>query len=691
VQQELTLLDHVRQGLRRATPAGDVGEAELVRELTRLRELLVDGSESKDAGALHQQYEQGAALLRQLREGRAAPSVEPDSPYFAHLRLREDGRERDLCLGRATFIEHGVRIVDWRNAPISKLYYRYGQGEDYEEEVAGRLRTGEVVARRAVTIRHGRLERIEAPEGTFITSPGRPEGWERIARERTRLGGGEGAAMRAHARDGGAERRLGTDLRGARRRADKRLPELAGLLDPAQFTLITRPSSGFVAIRGVAGSGKTTVALHRIAYLAYDDPAVDSERTLFVVLSAALRSYVSHVLPALGIHKVRARTFSEWALERRTQLLPQLPRETRYDTPSLVQRFKLHPVLLPAMARQAREVSGPRSAGQVLDDWASVLCNAERLGPLVAEAAPGAFSDAELAQIASWCRARHEELTAALEGDSSVQVALDAEDDALLLRAWQLRVGALPDRGGRPLRYRHVAVDEVQDLSPVEVQVLIDCLDEHRSLTLAGDTQQHVMQEAGFASWGEFLGHLGLAGTSVETLAVSYRSSDEIVRFAHGVLGPLREEAEPPATTRTGPPVECFAFTDAGGCVAQLADALKELVSAEPLASVAVLTPSPASSVLYHRGLSESEVPRVHRVSEGDFRFSPGVEVTEVAQAKGLEFDYVVLVDVDAGHYPDTPSARRLLHVGATRAVHQLWVTHTGEASPLLKEVGVGR
>jgi DNA helicase-2/ATP-dependent DNA helicase PcrA len=315
VREEQALLERVREGLADPAPAGDAGEASLVRELTRLREILVEGSESKDAGAIHQQYEQGTALLRQLREGRSAPSVERDSPYFAHLRLREDGTERDLCLGRATFLERGVRIVDWRNAPISKLYYRYAQGDDYEEEVAGRLRVGQVVARRAVTIRHGRLERVEAPEGTYVASASTEGGFTRLSRESTRLGGGEGTAIRAFASGEASGRRLGTDLAGSRRRADKRLPELAGLLDPTQFGLITKPSSGFLVLRGVAGSGKTTVALHRIAYLAFDDPAVDSDRTLVVMLSPALRSYVAHVLPSLGVTRVHARTFQDWALD----------------------------------------------------------------------------------------------------------------------------------------------------------------------------------------------------------------------------------------------------------------------------------------------------------------------------------------------------------------------------------------
>jgi DNA helicase II / ATP-dependent DNA helicase PcrA len=61
--------------------------------------------------------------------------------------------------------------------------------------------------------------------------------------------------------------------------------------------------------------------------------------------------------------------------------------------------------------------------------------------------------------------------------------------------------------------------------------------------------------------------------------------------------------------------------------------------------------------------------------------------VTEIEQAKGLEFDYVLLVDVDASHFPDLPAARRRLHVGATRAIHQLWLTTVGTPSPLVAEL----
>ena len=62
------------------------------------------------------------------------------------------------------------------------------------------------------------------------------------------------------------------------------------------------------------------------------------------------------------------------------------------------------------------------------------------------------------------------------------------------------------------------------------------------------------------------------------------------------------------------------------------------------------------------------------------------MDVTDVAAVKGLEFDYVILVEVSAASFPETPSARRLLHVGATRAVHQLWLTSVATPSPLVRD-----
>lgn len=688
VEDELAQLETVRERLKAMPAVRTASEEPIVRELETLRAQLVSGSENKDRMALTAEWQRQSALLEQIRAGKPTGEVDPHSPYFAHLRLRESGSDRDLFLGRATCVQKGVRIVDWRNAPVTRIFYRYQQGDEYEEEFAGRTREGEVVARRMVRIRDGRLERIDAPEGVFQGDPAHPERWEACARSAPRLAGGEAAALRAWDDAHVGARALGTDAQGRVQRADKRLPEITGLIDPEQFELITRKDAGFLVIRGTAGSGKTTVALHRIAYLAYDDPSIDSERTLFVVFSRALRSYVSGVLPSLGIADARVVTYGEWAHEQCRRHFPRLPTARRGDTPAIATRIKLHPEIGRVLDAHARSIPGEPSPRQALDDWASALTNERLLREVLEREAPGDVSADELQRFVDLQRKRNEEVFAYLGGDRDVEAELDPEDDALLLRAWQLRVGPLRAAGAqgdpRPVRYRHVAIDEVQDFAPVEVQVLLECLDERKSITLAGDTQQHVMQASGFTSWADFFRHLDVPGTSIETLRTSYRSSHEIASFALEVLGDLREDDEPPRTTRSGPPVELFRFTDRGASVAFLADALQQLARAEPLASVALLTPSPRLSQTYAEALSRCDLPRLHLVTDQDFSFEPGVEISEVAQVKGLEFDYVVVLDASADHYPDTPASRRLLHVAATRAVHQLWLTSIGTPSPLV-------
>ena len=162
---------------------------------------------------------------------------------------------------------------------------------------------------------------------------------------------------------------------------------------------------------------------------------------------------------------------------------------------------------------------GPRSGRQAFDDWASVLTQRGLLEAVLSEVAPGQFSARDLDRFMEWNRRRVDELGSALAGGLEADGALDPEDDALLLRAWQLRVGRLIGRGDRPIAYRHVVIDEVQDFAPLEVRVLLGSLQNEASITLAGDTQQHVMASAGFTSWTGFFRWLGVEGAAVETLS----------------------------------------------------------------------------------------------------------------------------------------------------------------------------
>jgi DNA helicase-2/ATP-dependent DNA helicase PcrA len=268
--------------------------------------------------------------------------------------------------------------------------------------------------------------------------------------------------------------------------------------------------------------------------------------------------------------------------------------------------------------------------------------------------------------------------------DEDEPPALDREDDALLLRVHQALRGPLTGRRS-VLEYEHIFVDEAQDMSPVELSVVLDTASEQQSVTLAGDIAQKLHLDNGFTDWRHVLEQLKLDHIQIEPLKLSYRSTHEILDFATEVLGPLRNEVSGEAT-RYGAPVELFQFGGSGEAVGFLSEALRKLVSSEPLSSVAVIGRYPEQADLYYKGLRHGEVPNLRRVAEQDFPFRPGVDVTDVRQVKGLEFDYVVIVECNAATFPPDDETRHLLHIAATRAAHQLWVCSTGTPSLLLPE-----
>ena len=237
-----------------------------------------------------QQWHRQSALLRQLRTA-DRPAGGQRSPYFAHMRLRENGTDQTSCSARRTrpCAAHRSSTGGTRPCRASSTLNRART----EEAIAGRLKTGEWLRGGRLHSAIRTLRRVEAPRA----DPGRsavPADGGRVETEPTRLAGGRGRRARARRRRGG-HRRLGTDSQGVVRRADKHLP-ISTDHRPDQFELITRPSSGFVVIRGTAGSGKTTVpSTDRLSRLRR--PTVRLVETLFIVFSTALRDYVSHVLP----------------------------------------------------------------------------------------------------------------------------------------------------------------------------------------------------------------------------------------------------------------------------------------------------------------------------------------------------------------------------------------------------------
>jgi DNA helicase-2/ATP-dependent DNA helicase PcrA len=761
VAEEQQLLGVVLRKLDTAAPRKSRAPVDDAGSLIELRDQLA-AAKPEDQGSILEQMHRIEALSRQRGKG-DSPPVDRKSPYFGHLRLEEGGKRRDVLIGARSYVEPGggVQIVDWRNAPVSRLFYRYEEGDAYEERLGDRLVEGEVLARRTVAIVDAELRRVAAPQGTF-SRDFKTGAWRQVAAQQAKLqiarDGSAATLIPARPAPGAAPKPTGSAVRGklgldesGQRRPDRHLPAIAALIDPRQFELITHPASGLIAVQGSAGSGKTTIGLHRIAYLAFADPRrFRADKMLIVVYQRALAAYVSRVLPALDVDGVPAMTFGAWASETRKAALPLLEAPVTDETPPLVMRAKSHGAMLKILAdRQSallswcrgqieRLADEPAARGAAADalagwdaaapggpadqrvtvfatwvrdaaldpaartalenvgralrartrdvtgEWAALLTDREALRAGFAAHAPGVFSEGQLDDVHRWCVARDRLRTGGKLEDDGEGFAFDAEDDALLLRTYQLQRGPLPGPKG-PLAYEHLMVDEVQDFSPLELAVLLDTTSKQRSVTLAGDTAQAIAPEHGFSNWAELLDDLGIAHERVEPLRVSYRSTREIVELAEHVLGPLQGDVRPVAP-RAGAPVEAFGFGSAGECAEFLSHALKELVRAEPEASVALLSRHPEQALLYYEALARAEVPSLRLVANQDFSFTAGIDVTDVRQTKGLEFDIVILLDVNESSYGTGDDARRLLHVAMTRAAHQLWVTYTTTPSPLLPQ-----
>jgi DNA helicase-2/ATP-dependent DNA helicase PcrA len=639
--------------------------------MIQLRDSLAEERLSDDRAMIMEQMDRMAALAS-ARTSYDPGQVDPSSPYFAHLKLSlDDGPQRDILLGKNTFVKDGVRIVDWRNAPISQVFYRYHEGEPFDEEFAGRTMSGEILARRTVTIVNGQLVRVSSPRQSYLLTG---KGWQNTEGQEALLQGGAGSALRPDT----AVPVLGIPDGSLIHRHDKHLPEIAALLDTEQFDLLTKHGDALLVVTGGAGSGKTTVGLHRLAFLAFDKPKrYRPNRMLVLVFSRALSRYVSKVLPALGVKGVRVQTLGNWTRYMLRRHFPGITPNISTNPPTAVVRFKTHRLLVP-MLREAVKSSTKKDPLILFDE---LFSDRNWLQKGVERYAPNAFSKDEIHQIHRWCTDLHFDRVDHDRAPDESPPCYDEEDGMILLYLYQLMRGKLRFNDKWALSYDHLLIDEVQDFSPLELLVLLDSV-RNNSATLAGDPAQKITDND-FSNWSEVLKILGQDHVELSPLRISYRSTKQIMELAIAVLGDLAPE-EPLQTTRSGAPVDLLRFGGSGESMTYLADALVDLFRREPNASVAVLTPNPKQADDTYAALRRSDLDNLSRVRNGEFSFEPGIEICEVAQTKGLEFDYVVLLDVDQDNYPNTPSARHLLHVGITRAIHQLWLFYCTLPSPIL-------
>ncbi len=254
-----------------------------------------------------------------------------------------------------------------------------------------------------------------------------------------------------------------------------------------------------------------------------------------------------------------------------------------------------------------------------------------------------------------------------------------------LLAARQRDTG--PDNGiaerarqDRTWTFGHVIVDEAQEVSAMAWRMLLRRCPA-RSMTLAGDTAQRGAPW-GVRSWGDILEPHAPGAWRVEELTVNYRTPVEIIEVAADVLASVSPELRPPKSVRETGVAPWALRLEESELPARLAEVVAGEATATGDGKLAVLVPAGRVEELSRR---VAAVPGA-AAERGPSALDARIAVLTVAEAKGLEFDSVLIVD-PAGIVADSPRGAADLYVALTRATQRLGVVHGGDLPSMLRRL----
>lgn len=598
------------------------------------------------------------------------------SPYFGRFDFAPEGEEssRPVYIGVHHFYDEFDRenvVYDWR-APIASLFYDYETGPARYHAPEGEV-AGDIRLKRQFRIRGGQIELMIDSAVNVV--------------------------------DDVLQDELG-------RATDDGMKNIVATIQRDQNAIIRNEHAKTLIIQGVAGSGKTSIALHRIAFLLYRfKDTLTSEDILIISPNRVFADYISNVLPELGeetVNEIGMETLAKELLDdqyRFQSFFGQTADMLEKNDESMKQRlqYKASPDFLKQLGRYADEVEKHRFAAD--DLWI-----ARRLVPawLLEETFRKHRNLATSARVNQVAREIEQKIGIQYNYDlmpeerRELKAAIKGMVKQSTLREtyrrffeWAGKSDMFqPAKGGRleyadvfPLIYlkmrlegirspyrkvKHLLIDEMQDYTPVQYAViarLFSC-----KKTVLGDAYQSVNPYSSSAADDI---RLAFQDATCVTLNKSYRSSYEIARFAQRISpNPDLEIIE-----RHGDEPEVLAFKTRRKEIEAIKDRVAEFETSR-FNTLGIICKTQKQASRLHKTL-EGESERLQLLSEDSQSFAPGVIVCSAHLAKGLEFDHVVLPEVTADNYR-TDMDRNLLYVGCTRAMHRLTLTATGQSSPFL-------
>lgn len=608
-----------------------------------------------------------------------------DTTYFGRIDFLYDGDAPEdietYYIGIGGFTpENSFQplVYDWR-APISSMYYDYDKGPASFIAPVGKL-SGKITKKRQYKIKNGKLEYFLDTDITIDD--------EILQQE-------------------------------LRHNSDNKMKNIVSTIQREQNSIIRNNSAQVMIVQGIAGSGKTSIALHRIAYILYNNrDKINSNNILIISPNHVFSDYISNVLPELGEENINEMSFEdlvknelkdvckfESKMEQVEFLLNKenftSNRKKSIDYKSskkffelmleFISEFEKNYITFTDCSFKNFFISKEDIKDYFLHKYANkpIINRFDWIADLVSDKYESNKNTnvnkqtrKELANemkkmckktdiveiytdFIKWCSSKN-----SLISEKTYNKAYMYQEDVFPLIYFKyslLGYKTFPN-------IKHLVIDEMQDYSQIHFEILnkiFNC-----KMTILGDIYQ-VLEQKDFT----VLDTLKLIFKNNELIEMNktYRSTYEISSFCINIIN---QKGVIPFNRHGAQPVleNCKNNSELIDSISHKIDSLN---NKNIFNTIAVICKTDNEASYIYKHLIKVSNNKISIFDKNSTEFISGIIVITSYLAKGLEFDAVIIPNVDCNNY-STSIDKQVLYISCTRALHELYLYYSGERTPFL-------
>lgn len=621
------------------------------------------------------------------------------SPYFARIDFKFDDEDEfeKIYIGRSSLRKNSYQemyVYDWRS-PIASVFYRFMTGEAFYDAPCGRV-TGELNLKRQYEIKNGTLEYFFDSDVQIVD-----EFLRQLLSQNTT------AKMKA----------------------------IVETIQHEQDVVIRDMENDLLMVQGVAGSGKTSIALHRAAYLMYQglQTKLSANNIMIISPNSIFEQYISNVLPELGEDNVISSVFEDILsellngrkIQSRNDFLENLIVNSKYKEISRNSiEFKTSSFFREILDQFLIDI--PRQwiefedvyyegkcvvSGQILKDKilgrpeTPLGIKLEQLEDYILEQIFGTgkgrghkeeknlikqeiqkFIKIDIVELYKILFSNEAYFYSLLQNSNPSQNIkniwkytkenLEADslyyDDAIAIAYLYLKIYGT----NKYKNIKQVVIDEAQDYYPLQYEIF-NFLFSNAKFTILGDMKQTLAKKEDISFYEQIQKILNKKKSSLIMLDKSFRCTNEILNFS---LKFIEQSSQIKSFNRNGDSPKVYIADNSEIFIDEIVKEIK-LCQEKGFQSICLICKTEKNSIyLFNKIKHKLDIQLIKNGSVSDLQ---GVFILPVYMSKGLEFDTVLICDADSQNYHDEDD-KNLLYVACTRALHKLSLFCENEVSPLI-------